>query len=62
MKSKTTVMFFTPHADDIEFGTPFMYLEALRLGNRRDFTIVQEALAQYRSQFSPFEIKVAIIF
>jgi LmbE family N-acetylglucosaminyl deacetylase len=27
------ILFFTPHADDIELGVPFMYLEALRLGN-----------------------------
>ncbi|TXT66255.1 MAG: hypothetical protein BAJALOKI3v1_40065 [Promethearchaeota archaeon] len=32
--SKYTVMFFTPHADDIELGIPFMYLESLRLGNK----------------------------
>jgi len=25
-------MFFTPHADDIELGCPFVYLETLRLG------------------------------
>jgi LmbE family N-acetylglucosaminyl deacetylase len=34
LKDKLTVIFFTPHADDIELGTPFMYIEALRLGNR----------------------------
>jgi len=33
-KNPITVIFFTPHADDIEIGVPFMYLEALRLGNR----------------------------
>lgn len=27
------ILFFTPHADDIELEFPFMYLEALRLGN-----------------------------
>jgi LmbE family N-acetylglucosaminyl deacetylase len=32
--SKYTVIFFTPHADDIELGIPFMYLESLRLGNK----------------------------
>jgi len=26
-------MFFTPHPDDIELGCPFIYLEAIRLGN-----------------------------
>jgi LmbE family N-acetylglucosaminyl deacetylase len=29
-----TVVFFTPHADDIELGVPFMYIEALKLGNK----------------------------
>jgi LmbE family N-acetylglucosaminyl deacetylase len=33
-KSDIKVLFFTPHADDIELGVPFMYLEALRLGNK----------------------------
>jgi LmbE family N-acetylglucosaminyl deacetylase len=32
-KNKFKILFFTPHADDIELGTPFMFLEALRLGN-----------------------------
>jgi len=27
------VLFFAPHADDIEMGAPFMCLEALKLGN-----------------------------
>ncbi|TFF85365.1 MAG: PIG-L family deacetylase [Promethearchaeota archaeon] len=30
---KLKFLFFTPHADDIELGSPFMYLEALRLGH-----------------------------
>ncbi len=34
------VLFFAPHADDIEMGAPFMCLEALRLGNH-----VTEALS-----------------
>jgi len=33
-KTKSTVLFFTPHADDIELGVPFMYLESLKLENR----------------------------
>jgi LmbE family N-acetylglucosaminyl deacetylase len=33
MKKNIKVMFFTPHPDDIELGCPFIYLEALRLGN-----------------------------
>jgi len=34
LKSNIKILFFTPHADDIELGVPFMYLEALRLGNQ----------------------------
>lgn len=33
LKKKFKILFFTPHADDIELGTPFKYLEALKLGN-----------------------------
>ncbi|MBD3227681.1 MAG: hypothetical protein GF329_05790 [Candidatus Lokiarchaeota archaeon] len=31
--NKLKILFFTPHADDIELGSPFMYLESLRLGH-----------------------------
>ncbi len=34
VNSNIKILFFTPHADDIELGVPFMYLEALRLGNQ----------------------------
>lgn len=29
-----TFMFVTPHSDDIELGTPFLYLQAIRRGHR----------------------------
>ncbi|MBD3214835.1 MAG: hypothetical protein GF311_19645 [Candidatus Lokiarchaeota archaeon] len=32
-KKNTKILFFTPHADDIELGVPFTYLESLMLQN-----------------------------
>jgi len=47
------VLFFAPHADDIEMGAPFMCLEALRLGNH-----ITEALMthdQYGTKINDFK-------
>ena len=45
-------MFFTPHADDIEFGTPFMYIESLRLGYRIiEVVMTNNEFGSHRDEF-----------
>jgi hypothetical protein len=52
-KSNTKkVVFFTPHADDIEFGCPFMCLKSLKLGY--DVTEVLMTNCQYGTERKEF--------
>lgn len=51
-------MFFTPHADDIEFGTPFMYIEALRLGYRViEVVMTNNEFGTHRDEFKGHRLR-----